>query len=100
MDIRDFMDLDKLQMLQDKFSDATGLAAIAVDDKGEYITKGSNFTDFCMKYTRGSEEGNRRCIKCDNECTGTYFCHAGLMDFSVDIIINGQKLGADSSKRT
>lgn len=94
MDIRDFMDLDKLQMLQDKFSDATGLAAIAVDDKGEYITKGSNFTDFCMKYTRGSEEGNRRCIKCDNECTGTYFCHAGLMDFSVDIIINGQKLGA------
>jgi Predicted sensor domain len=94
MDIRDFMDLDKLQMLQDKFSDATGLAAIAVDDKGEYLTKGSNFTDFCMKYTRGSEEGNRRCIKCDNECTGTYFCHAGLMDFSVDIIINGQKLGA------
>ena len=53
MDIRDFMDLDKLQMLQDKFSDATGLAAIAVDDKGEYLTKGSNFTDFCMKYTRG-----------------------------------------------
>ncbi|RKI41006.1 chemotaxis protein [bacterium D16-51] len=94
MDIRDFMDLDKLQTLQDKFSDATGLAAIAVDDKGEYITKGSNFTDFCMKYTRGSEEGNRRCMKCDKEGKGTYYCHAGLMDFSVDIVVNGQKLGA------
>lgn len=94
MDIRDFMDLDKLQELQDKFSDATGLAAIAVDNNGEYITKESNFTDFCMKYTRGSAEGKRRCEKCDNECTGTYFCHAGLMDFSVDIKVNGQKLGS------
>lgn len=47
-----------------------------------------------MKYTRGSEEGARRCVKCDNECTGTYFCHAGLMDFSVDIMVNEEKVGA------
>ena len=47
-----------------------------------------------MKYTRGSKEGNRRCVKCDNECSGTYFCHAGLMDFSVDIVVNGEKMGA------
>lgn len=93
MDIRDFVDLKKLQELQDKFSDATGLAAIACDDKGEYITEGSNFTDFCMKHTRGSAEGNHRCVKNDTEGTGTYFCHAGLMDFNVPIIINGQKLG-------
>ena len=94
MDIRDFMDLSKLQEIQDSFSNATGLAAIAVDNKGEYLTEGSNFTDFCMKYTRGSAEGNKRCVKCDTECTGTYFCHAGLMDFSYDIIVNGEKLGA------
>ena len=47
-----------------------------------------------MKYTRGSEEGNKRCIRCDNECTGTYVCHAGLMDFSADIMVNGEKMGA------
>lgn len=88
------MDLSKLQEIQDKFSNSTGLAAIAVGMDGQYITKGSNFTDFCMKYTRGSAEGNRRCVKCDNECTGTYFCHAGLMDFSVDIQVNGEKVGA------
>ena len=51
MNIRDFMDLQKLQDIQDSFSNATGLAAIAVDNDGEYITEGSNFTDFCMKYT-------------------------------------------------
>ena len=94
MELKDFMDLDKLQKIQDDFSDATGLAAIAVGADGEYLTEGSNFTDFCMKYTRGSEEGNKRCIKCDNECSGTYFCHAGLMDFSVDIIVNDEKVGA------
>ena len=94
MELKDFMDLTKLQKIQDEFSDATGLAAIAVGVRGEYLTEGSNFTDFCMKYTRGSAEGNRRCVKCDNECTGTYFCHAGLMDFSMDIIVEGEKVGA------
>ena len=94
MKISDFMDLKQLQSIQDQFSDATGLAAIAVDADGNYITEGSNFTDFCMKYTRNSEEGMRRCVKCDTECTGTYFCHAGLMDFAADIVVEGEKVGA------
>jgi ligand-binding sensor protein len=94
MELKDFMDMSKLQKIQDDFSNATGLAAIAVGKHGEYITEGSNFTDFCMKYTRGSEEGNRRCVKCDNECSGTYFCHAGLMDFAFDLLIDGEKYGS------
>ncbi|HWP51896.1 MAG TPA: PocR ligand-binding domain-containing protein, partial [Clostridia bacterium] len=94
IDINKIIDLKTLQQIQDRFSEATGLAAIAVDINGNYITKGSNFTDFCMKYTRGSTEGLRRCVKCDNECTGTYYCHAGLMDFSSDLVINGEKVGA------
>lgn len=85
MELKEFMDISKLQKIQDNFSNATGLAAIAVGNDGQYLTEGSNFTEFCMKYTRGSKEGNRRCVKCDNEGSGTYFCHAGLMDFSVDI---------------
>lgn len=94
MELKDFMDLRKLQEIQDNFSDATGLAAIAVGKNGEYITKGSNFSDFCMKYTRGSDEGNRRCAKCEKECSGMYVCHAGLTEFSVDIVVNGEKMGA------
>jgi len=94
IDIKKFIDLNALQKIQDQFSDSTGLAAIAVDAEGNYITKASNFSDFCMKYTRGSQEGLRRCQKCDAEGSGSYFCHAGLMDFSTDIIINGEKVGA------
>lgn len=94
MDIKSFMNLKTMQYIQDLFSDATGLAAIAVDSEGNYITSGSNFTDFCMKYTRQNEEGLRRCTKCDNECTGTYYCHAGLMDFASDIVVEGERVGA------
>lgn len=94
MKLTDFMDMSTLQKIQDAFSDATGLAAIAVDNDGNYITKGSNFTDFCMKLTRGCAEGAKRCQKCDATGQGTYECHAGLMDFSIDIILNGEKLGA------
>lgn len=94
MRLRDIMDSKKLQEIQDMFSDSTGLAAIAVDSDGEYVTQGSNFTDFCMKYTRGNPEGLRRCVKCDNECTGTYYCHAGLMDFASPIIVEGERVGS------
>lgn len=94
MDIRDFLDVPQLEQLMQDWSDATGLATIGVDANGEYFTKDVNFTDFCIKYTRGSDEGLRRCQKCDAECSGTYYCHAGLMDFSRDIIINGEKIGA------
>lgn len=93
MKIEDFIDLKELQRIQDQFSDATGLAAIAIDTEGKYITTGSNFTDFCMKYTRGSVKGQQRCLKCDMEYRGTYFCHAGLMDFASDIVVDGIKVG-------
>lgn len=94
LNIRDFIDLEEFQEMQDRISTATGVAAIAVGADGRYLTEPSNFTDFCMKYTRGSTEGERRCVKCDNECTGTYYCHAGLMDFSVDLKVGDEKVGA------
>lgn len=91
--LKEFIDPQKLQEIQDQFSDATGLAAIALDADGTYITKGSNFTDFCMKYTRESALGRERCEKCDAEGCDAYFCHAGLMDFSEPIIVNGERIG-------
>ena len=41
-----------------------------------------------------SPEGKKRCEKCDKECTGVYYCHAGLIDFSIDLVLNGEKVGA------
>jgi ligand-binding sensor protein len=94
MKITDFISKQDLQKIQDQFSDATGLAAITVDANGDYMTSPSNFNDFCIKYTRGTQEGLKRCIKCDTDGVGCYFCHAGLMDFSAAIVVDGQRLGA------
>lgn len=93
MDIRDFVDVKQLEEIMDLWSKATGMATIAIDDKGEYITGQIGFTDFCMKYTRGCEEGKRRCLKCDQDGRDVYYCHAGLMDFSKDIKVHGICLG-------
>ena len=93
MRIQDFADMTKFEEIMSNWAKATGLATVAVGADGEYISECYNFTDFCMKHTRGSAEGNKRCVKCDNECKGVYTCHAGLMDFSIDIIVEGQKLG-------
>lgn len=93
MNIRDFVDIGKLEEILDSWSKATGMATIALDDKGEYITGEIGFTDFCMKYTRGSEEGAKRCLRCDQDGKDVYFCHAGLMDFSKDIVVDGTYVG-------
>lgn len=94
MKIQDFTDMNKFREIMQNWAKATGLATVAVDVDGNYLSDCYNFTDFCMKYTRQSLEGKKRCEKCDKECSGVYRCHAGLIDFSIDLTLNGEKIGA------
>lgn len=94
MVIQDFTDMREFEKIMANWAAATGLAAAAVGIDGKYISKRYNFTDFCSKYTRGSKEGLARCEKCDREGKGVYHCHAGLIDFSIDLIVDGKKMGA------
>lgn len=94
MKIEDFTDMKKFEEIMSSWAIATGLATVAVGADGKYISKCYNFTDFCIKLTRGSEEGRKRCEKCDREGYGIYNCHAGLIDFSIDLCVNDEKLGA------
>lgn len=51
--------------------------------------------DFCIKLTRGSAEGCKRCEKNDREGKGVYSCHAGLIDFGIPITLDdGTVLGS------
>lgn len=43
MELKEFMDISKLQKIQDKFSDATGLAAIAVGNGRTIFNRGQQF---------------------------------------------------------
>lgn len=94
MKIQDFADMTKFEEIMSNWAKATGLATVAVGADGEYISECYNFTDFCIKLTRGSKEGCARCEKCDREGKGIYHCHAGLIDFGIDLVVAGQKMGA------
>ncbi len=101
--LTDLISVDVLQKLQDAFSDMTGMAALTTDKYGIPVTEGSNFSDFCFKYTRESALGNSRCMRCDKtgaELTMSskkpcyYYCHAGLVDFAAPIMADGKMVGS------
>lgn len=93
--IEDFCDMKKFESIMSSWAVSTGLATVAVGADGKYISECYNFTEFCIDLTRGSEEGCRRCEKCDREGVGIYPCHAGLMDFGIPITLNdGTVLGS------
>lgn len=94
MEIKDFTDMEEFERIMSNWATATGLATVAVGSDGKYISQCYNFTDFCIKLTRGSKEGCARCEKCDKEGQGVYHCHAGLIDFGIPLIVNGQQLGS------
>lgn len=95
MRIDEFCDMKKFENIMDNWAKSTGLATVAVGADGKYISECYNFTDFCIKLTRGSAEGCRRCEKCDREGNGVYSCHAGLVDFGIPITLgDGTVLGS------
>lgn len=100
--LTDFISVDMLQKIQDAFSEMTGMAALITDRYGVPVTVGSNFTDFCMTYTRQSAIGRSRCEQCDKKGAESayqsgkpciYECHAGLMDYAAPIKVNGEMIG-------
>lgn len=94
MEIKDFTDMARFENIMASWAKATGLATVAVGGDGKYISECYNFTDFCIKLTRGSAEGCARCEKCDREGQGVYHCHAGLIDFGIPLVIEGKKVGS------
>ena len=94
MDIKQFTDMKKFEDIMANWAAATGLATVAVGADGKYISQCYNFTDFCIKLTRGSSVGCARCEKCDREGQGVYHCHAGLIDFGIPLEIEGEKVGS------
>lgn len=100
--LTDLVDVEVLQRIQDAFATLTGMASLTTDVDGVPVTKGSNFTEFCMGYTRSTDIGRMRCEKCDkfgahatweNGKPTTYYCHAGLIDYAAPIIADGKLVG-------
>jgi len=100
--IHDMIDVEELQSIQDNFAESVGMAFITVDYKGNPVTKQSGFTAFCAK-GRANSNFKDLCYQCDAHgglhaaITGkphVYICHAGLIDFAVPLIYEGNYYGA------
>jgi ligand-binding sensor protein len=96
--LSEIISLDLMQKIQDLFAEATGLAAVTVDFQGVPILEYSSFSQFCTKL-REDNFYNYFCRQSDAHSgleavrSGSLFihkCHAGLIDFSVPIIVDGE----------
>ena len=101
--LTDLFDIETLQRLQDTFSSALGISTGISDENGVALTTHVSNCEFCSKYTKGSEEGLKRCQLCDKhgaelamESGGMklYTSHAGLQDYAVPIIVEGKCIGS------
>ncbi|EDS78411.1 sensor histidine kinase [Clostridium botulinum C str. Eklund] len=102
INIKDIINIENFQKIQNDIAKATGVAIITTDYKGKPVTEHSSCTEFC-KIIRSNENLKELCEKCDSrgglEAARSgkpyiYKCHRGLIDFAVPIIVEEQYLGS------
>lgn len=86
--LRNVVNVDILQDIQKRFSDATGFGVIIADQQGIPVTMPTNFTSFC-NHMRSSQEGLQCCVLSDQKVgliaakqakPILHYCHSGLVD--------------------
>ncbi|MDB1125248.1 PocR ligand-binding domain-containing protein [Vibrio algarum] len=96
-----FLESQGINKILEDFANSTGLAVVLVDIEGREVSESINFTDFCLRI-RQHPDLYARCKNSDR-CGGleaskehkpcVYRCHAGLIDFSIPLEINGHLVG-------
>lgn len=96
--LQEIIDKHFMQNVQDFFAKSMNIALHSFDGTQE-LTKPSNVIDFCTKYTMRTAEGCKRCDECMQKWIDLtmqrsgpviFKCHAGLTNFGLPILINGQ----------
>lgn len=92
---------DSFSSAMEDFAIATNLAVVVVDIQGNEVSSRFNFSSLCNKI-RTHDYLYSNCKNCDrlgglnslkNQGIGFYRCHAGLVDFSVPLLVKGDLLG-------
>lgn len=100
--LHEFLDVDRLQTLQDNFSKSMMIALVVVDREGVPVTRPSGFSNFCAQ-SRMNEALASHCYESDGAGGKAamragkpvvYRCYCGFVEFAVPIMINSHYLGA------
>ena len=91
-----------IEEIQKIFIEKNGIESGLSCADGSYITSSCNINPFCELHIKKSKEGKRRCDQCDcangeRACREgqaiSYTCHAGLVDFTAPVIVEGKQMG-------
>ncbi len=94
----DLIDVEKVQVLTDSFSEIVGTANAIIDLQGEVIT-GSNWQRACTAFHRANPQTCARCIESDTtlanrmiegQMYSVYECQNGLVDAAAPIKVAGE----------
>ncbi|MCE0824777.1 MULTISPECIES: sensor histidine kinase [Buttiauxella] len=100
--LHEFLDVKRLQTLQDNFSKSMMIALVVVDNDGIPVTTPSGFSNFCAR-SRLNSALAQHCHESDNAGGRAametlkpvvYRCYCGFVEFAVPIMINDHYLGA------
>lgn len=106
LSIEQLIDKKNLQIMQNAYSEFTGLATIITDAGGRQITNATNLSEICSGYIQNTSDGVKKCMECcvtsayeatrlDGPCI--YKCHAGLYCFTVPIMLDDILIGCFNS---
>ncbi len=98
----DLIKKERLDEILQGFTEVSGVASVITTPDGHPITESHNFTSFCQKFCRSTEEGQKKCYESDSYGGAkslelkepfVYKClNAGLIDGGVPIIVEGYHL--------
>ena len=99
--LRELIDLEELQSIQDSFARAVGISSVILSPEGEPLTKFTNPTGFCS-LIQSTEKGKARCFQSFMEMGKNallskepeiYYCFAHGGHFVAPIMIDGEHKG-------
>lgn len=102
LNLKDVLDIQKWQTIQDELAQMTDFAIVTIDYKGIVASTHSNCSAFCQKM-RSDVKTSRLCQKCDarggieaarRNKPYIYLCHANIVDAAIPIIIDNTYIGA------
>ena len=101
LSLRELIDLEELQSIQDSFARAAGISSVILSPEGYPLTKFTNPTGFCA-LIQSTEKGKERCFR---SCMGMgeialvskkpeiFYCFVHGGNFVAPIIIDGEHKG-------
>ncbi len=99
--LRELIDIEELQSIQDSFARAVGISSVILSPEGEPLTKFTNPTGFCS-LIQSAEKGKERCFQSFvemvenallSEKAEIFYCFAHGGHFVAPIMIDGEHKG-------